>query len=876
MDEPLIEEAVWYNFKRGWNPYQIPSTPAVPTGHLYPYLMQENQMVECQGVHAGPDGLLRWHRDQYRIHTPEGNLVTPIVLTGQTLTGLHEFKTEAKNQLLAIYTGGGMYRMTTDWDNATAVKWTYGYQLFKNGEWVACDTGLPGTRPFGFAQMRDRLFIGHKSMATKCWDGTFSLQANWKPPRVSPTPYSTEEDLTAVAWVETDPASHLTVSAAKVTAASMAGTEAAHVTKDLTSVGAFEWRFDFRVTAMDDGSTVQLIGLSESAAAIGTVALYARRVGTKYYVTMTPTGTDVEITLGTTYYASMKRGSPPGVPSAGFAAMTAIFTASDFSDEEPSYTWRAYTYAGTQRYAHLMIPQDGTAATFSGWLEHLDLLVDPGMAGGLPDGNYHYVQTLCYVDSTGAVVWETAPSPASAKVRPSGGSAAIRLKNLVIGPTLTAGQIAAGYEVWRRIYRNYTSSTADGAIGEHYLRVVTINDNTTTTWTDNVPEGLAGDEAPWSHGLPPRGDILVQHNDRLFMASCSCSSRSYEGYETAGLENMLFWSELDEPWYFAATNYIRVGDDSPILCLLSWNRELLILKEHSTWVLRGYDDDLEDGDFTLECISPSIGVTCQNGGAAGTMGCLWEDVSGLMFWNGQSFRRLVDFQYKTWTPREPYKVNPLIAFSRGKFMLRDRFWEPETDSWQRYAQPITGNLGLQAFAFGPLQSHIITEMQWVKDGPAEISVLESGNAFGNADGEGSTYSDWYGQVALTFPPLVAAPGEEIVPVEFEIDGYWPNSHVEPPSEEVLTTKRPFIYLNEDGDYSQTLGENAFPSATTRIQSGQGIVGVPSGYTYSTASLRSNAQTIWYLQMSAFCMANCEIRAVRFRYYRRKRGVNLAT
>ena len=102
-----------------------------------------------------------------------------------------------------------------------------------------------------------------------------------------------------------------------------------------------------------------------------------------------------------------------------------------------------------------------------------------GSAGALT-GAYYYTQT--YVTALG----ETAPWPGSATVvNPS--SQQVNLSAIPTGP---AGTIA------RRIYR--TPAVSGVVDPKDYRLVATINDNTTTTYTDNLADGSLGAPANWN------------------------------------------------------------------------------------------------------------------------------------------------------------------------------------------------------------------------------------------------------------------------------------------------------------------------------------------------------------------------------------------
>jgi hypothetical protein len=94
----------------------------------------------------------------------------------------------------------------------------------------------------------------------------------------------------------------------------------------------------------------------------------------------------------------------------------------------------------------------------------------------------------------------------------------------------------------RRIYRTVTS-------GATFLRVGEISDNTTTTYNDTTSDAGLGTEAPTDAGEPPNYDAIVYHQNRLW-----CNDPANP--------NFVWYSDLAEPYTFASTNFIRVGDNS--------------------------------------------------------------------------------------------------------------------------------------------------------------------------------------------------------------------------------------------------------------------------------------------------------------------------
>jgi hypothetical protein len=102
----------------------------------------------------------------------------------------------------------------------------------------------------------------------------------------------------------------------------------------------------------------------------------------------------------------------------------------------------------------------------------------------------------------------------------------------------------------RRIYR-----TAAG--GTSFKRLATIADNTTTTYVDNTADASLGTTAPTDNGEPPKYNAIAVCQRRVFCLDPS--NRNYVCY-----------SNLDEPFTFASTNFLPVGDASFDLLNALW------------------------------------------------------------------------------------------------------------------------------------------------------------------------------------------------------------------------------------------------------------------------------------------------------------------
>lgn len=147
-----------------------------------------------------------------------------------------------------------------------------------------------------------------------------------------------------------------------------------------------------------------------------------------------------------------------------------------------------------------------------------------------PSSDYRYKVT--YVNSN---LVESDVGPVTATFTISATSGQNRLSSLPIAP--------ASYGVNHRyIYRT-------SANGSTFKRVGTIADNTTTTFDDNVADSSLGATAPTDNGVPPVYSICIYHQNRLWV-------------NDAANPNYLWYSNLGDPYTFASTNFLKVGDNA--------------------------------------------------------------------------------------------------------------------------------------------------------------------------------------------------------------------------------------------------------------------------------------------------------------------------
>jgi hypothetical protein len=94
----------------------------------------------------------------------------------------------------------------------------------------------------------------------------------------------------------------------------------------------------------------------------------------------------------------------------------------------------------------------------------------------------------------------------------------------------------------RRIYRTAASGTV-------FKRVATVSDNTTATYDDNTADASLGANAPTDNGLPPNWSVICYHQNRLFV-------------NDPANPNYVWYSNLGDPYSFASTNFLKVGDST--------------------------------------------------------------------------------------------------------------------------------------------------------------------------------------------------------------------------------------------------------------------------------------------------------------------------
>jgi len=210
-----------------------------------------------------------------------------------------------------------------------------------------------------------------------------------------------------------------------------------------------------------------------------------------------------------------------------------------------------------------------------------------GATGNLPSGDYIGVVTF-YNTVTGA---ESNPSAVSSTLSLAGN----KKINWTDIPVSLNGQVDA-----RRLYRTIVDQQ-----GVYYL-VDQINDNTTTSYTDNILETSLGVDASFDNGEPPVNIKYIQvWQERAWLTD----------------EKDLFYSELGLPESHGEFSFIQVSPDDghKIKGILAFGDKLIVGKTNKMFMIAGVDK------FELQTLSNAHGCFSHHSMKA---------AEGLAFWFG--------------------------------------------------------------------------------------------------------------------------------------------------------------------------------------------------------------------------------------------------
>jgi len=443
--------------------------------------------------------------------------------------------------------------------------------------------------------------------------------------------------------------------------------------------------------------------------------------------------------------------------------------------------------------------------------------------------------------------------------------------------SITVGNLAdhaSGYD--KKLYRAYTSDTSPGARGADFYYVETVADGVTST-TDSTAQYDLGETVAYDHAKPPRATIVETHKDRLFMAGLSDGSSSYNDWDSGYWGNVLWWSEIQDPYSWPGDNQLEVGDDTRITNVLSWRDVLFITKESSCYVLEG----AAESNYVLRQVSPSIGCIAQNAAAVSPEGIFFAGPGAYYFYNGSQLIELLpmreDSPWGQWSSPSGTQVRT-VCYHAGRFyVMQDGYllmWEPARNVWTYQVVSLKDQdgyqCGLRAYNFSSKQSHVLTRMLWAQmmwpttsGSPSQhqyLTVFHPTFDFDNKDADGTNGPTLYfADVRVTLPPLIAPPGYTIQPLRIWVHASYRDGMSLPPK----------LYVNRDGDYSN----ECWPSTPECPQEGE-VIGVPPGVHFGAASsygaasnaYRSNIAPVWYFQIHGYQGLDFELEAFEVEYY----------
>lgn len=196
-----------------------------------------------------------------------------------------------------------------------------------------------------------------------------------------------------------------------------------------------------------------------------------------------------------------------------------------------------------------------------------------GAAGVLENKVYQYKVTFYYDDG------ESNANDTATSITPTA-SHKVELSDI---PTGTAGRVTQ-----RKLYR-----TTGG--GSTFKLLTTISDNTTTTYSDNVPDSGLGADLETDNDAPPAAHYVINHKSRMWYVGDNSST--------------LWVSKALHPESVPTTYYWDIGrDDGDTITGIAVNLgALVIFKKYSTWVLTGDIPFGTGADMVLEKVNPTIG-----------------------------------------------------------------------------------------------------------------------------------------------------------------------------------------------------------------------------------------------------------------------------
>jgi len=154
-----------------------------------------------------------------------------------------------------------------------------------------------------------------------------------------------------------------------------------------------------------------------------------------------------------------------------------------------------------------------------------------------------------------------------------------------------------------------------------------LNDNVTTTFTDTLLDANLTTELETDQGIPPVGDIVVSHLNRLFIAG------------SVDYPNRVWFSRSERPDNWPSTYYLDVGtSNDSIKNMVLFEGKLYFIQTAGIAGMYGSDPDT----FSWHQTRSHVGTTSRWGTAVGPDGIYFVSHDGIYRFDGLKSMRISD------------------------------------------------------------------------------------------------------------------------------------------------------------------------------------------------------------------------------------------
>lgn len=215
--------------------------------------------------------------------------------------------------------------------------------------------------------------------------------------------------------------------------------------------------------------------------------------------------------------------------------------------------------------------------------------------------------------------------------------------------------------IHRRIYRTVAGGSA-------YKRLVTLENNTTTTFDDGTVDGSLGADAPTDNGVPPLYSACVYLRDRLWV-------------NDPANPNLVWYSNAGEPYTFGALNFKSIGDDAgdTVVGLAVYENSVVVGCRNSIHIIY-LTDPADDTTWKTVRITSDFGVASA---------FCFLNADGKLIFPAMQESKFVGFAAISGSTVEP-QAALLTVGSMGSQLMTDRIEPLMFDVQEAYRANISG------------------------------------------------------------------------------------------------------------------------------------------------------------------------------------------